>query len=272
MISYAGNFEDVVLERVFRGINRGFYIDVGAYEPIDQSVTHHFYLKGWNGINIEPNPAPFRALAAARDRDVNLNVGLSNHEGSIRVFSADGACWSVDRGLITGWFGVPADKIVERVMPVRTLAAICERHAPQDAAIEFLKIDVEGHEREVVEGGDWNRWRPRVVLIEADRPEAWEPRLLDAGYVFALFDGVNRFYVRDEDRRLLPIVAAPANATDNFLIHAYLKNVPELEERLAILGGLGPNAVRMAHRFHRASENHPKFAKFVRPVLKRLLR
>ncbi len=84
-----------------------------------------------------------------------------------------------------------------------TLAQVCERHVPAGREIEFLKIDVEGHEHAVIEGADWSRWRPRIVLCEANGVEEWEPILLAADYIFALFDGVNRFYVRKEDEALL---------------------------------------------------------------------
>ena len=66
MISYAQNYEDVVLERCFKDVPAGFYIDVGAWDPLEHSVTHHFYERGWHGINIEPNPEFFGAFSATR--------------------------------------------------------------------------------------------------------------------------------------------------------------------------------------------------------------
>ena len=76
MISYAQNFEDVVLERVFKGQEKGFYIDIGAWDPDVDSVTKHFHLKGWSGINAEPVDQYFEKLQAARPRDINLNVAI----------------------------------------------------------------------------------------------------------------------------------------------------------------------------------------------------
>jgi FkbM family methyltransferase len=272
MVSFAANFEDVILERAFRGANRGFYIDVGAYDPVEHSVTNHFYQKGWSGVNIEPNPSPFETLAHARPRDVNLNIGLSNRNGELTVYEASSACWSVDRDLLTGWFGASPDRLVEKSIPVRTLAAICEQYVAPGVVIDFVKIDVEGHEREVVEGGDWRRWRPRVLLIEANGPESWEPQLLDAGYVFAFFDGVNRFYVREEDRALLPVIGVPANVSDAFLIHGYLRRIAELERQLDDVAAIGPAALGLAWRCHRASESHPKVASVLRRLLSPLIR
>jgi hypothetical protein len=93
--------------------------------------------------------------------------------------------------------------VAEQIVPVTTLARVCEDHITGE--IDFLKVDVEGHEREVLEGADWSRWRPRVVVVEAVRPtlepshQAWESILLRARYEFVAFDGVNRYYARREE-------------------------------------------------------------------------
>lgn len=83
MISYAQNAEDVVLERAFKGRSSGLYIDVGAADPNVHSVTRHFYDKGWRGINIDPLPMWHQELEAARPRDVNLLMGISNKPGEL---------------------------------------------------------------------------------------------------------------------------------------------------------------------------------------------
>ena len=230
MTSYADNFEDVMIQRAFSLDFQGFYIDVGAYNPVEHSVTKHFYDRGWRGINVEPNPTPFEMLRSTRDRDINLNIGLSNRAGSMGIFEAPGACWSVDRSLLTGHFGAQESDIVERTIEIKTLAAICERHVPAGVTIDFLKVDVEGHEREVLEGGDWQKWRPRIVVAETNGYETWEKLLLDSGYHFTLFDGINRFYVRDEDKHLIPVMSVPVNVCDQFLIFGYLNRINELHE------------------------------------------
>ena len=102
---------------------------------------------------------------------------------------------------------------------------VCEQYAGR--TIDFLKIDVEGFEQEVLEGADWSRYRPRVVLVEATRPttniasyEHWEAILLAADYLFAFFDGLNRYYVPAEDRQLLPLLGVPVNVFDEY------RNIP----------------------------------------------
>jgi hypothetical protein len=86
MISYAQNFEDVLLGRVFHNRTDGFYVDVGAGDPVELSVTKWFYDLGWSGINIEPNPTFHRKLVAERLRDVNLNCGAGAIEKDAQYF------------------------------------------------------------------------------------------------------------------------------------------------------------------------------------------
>ena len=83
MISYAQNFEDVVLDRVFHQVERGRYIDVGGYDPVIDSVTKHFYDKGWSGVNIEPVARFHRKFVEQRTRDTNLNVAVGTAVGSV---------------------------------------------------------------------------------------------------------------------------------------------------------------------------------------------
>src|SRR5688572_29493242 len=100
MISYAQNFEDVILARTFRGISSGFYIDVGAWDPTVDSVTRHFYDSGWSGINIEPNPLFYERLVLERPRDINLNCAVSDapEVGPFYVFDDTGTS-TFDKGI-----------------------------------------------------------------------------------------------------------------------------------------------------------------------------
>ncbi|MGH9223793.1 MAG: FkbM family methyltransferase [Acidimicrobiales bacterium] len=241
MTSYAQNHEDVLLARLFpRGLT-GFYIDVGANDPIRHSVTKWFYDLGWRGINVEPAASPFARLAEARERDVNLNVGLSDQAGSMTFFELppEVSAASTFSAAQAEWHrtnGFPAE---ERSVEVTTLAKVCEDYV--DQPIDFLSVDVEGHERAVLEGGDWGRWRPRVVLVEATQPattipthQEWEHVLLDANYEFAAFDGLNRYYVRAEDKDLLPGLATPVNVTDDYVPYEYLQPIQELRLTLDV--------------------------------------
>ena len=222
MISYAQNLEDVLLNRIFGGINRGFYVDIGAYDPEEGSVTKHFYDMGWSGVNVEP-ASIFNRLNNQRARDTNLNVAISDRSGTMDFYEhpedpgTSTLCEALHSNL--------QNRIHERresTVKTRSLTDVLSEYAP-DVTIDFLKVDVEGHEFSVIKGCDWARFRPRVVLVEATLPysnepchQEWEPLLLDANYHFAFFDGLNRYYVRGEDGELLGRFHSPVNVLDNY--------------------------------------------------------
>ncbi len=228
MISYAQNFEDVVLNRVFHNVPAGRYIDVGAFDPALHSVTKHFYDKGWSGVNVEPVERFHRKFEAQRPRDWNLNVVVGAQSGNV-----DFQEWG-DSGLST-YREVFDPQVVAnlgfvrttRSVPMITLADITRRI---DGDVQFLKIDVEGAERDVLLGGEWCGFRPRVILLEAIKPKLpgcdlysyeptwfeWEGLLFQHGYEFALFDGLNRYYYRREEPGLRAPLSYPANVTDGF--------------------------------------------------------
>ncbi|WP_313706121.1 FkbM family methyltransferase, partial [Massilia sp.] len=204
-------------------IPSGFYVDVGANDPVEHSVTKSFYDAGWRGINIEPLPAFHEAFQAQRPRDINLAVAAGASEGEIVLF---------DVPAVNGWASPSAEtaathradgyETVELKVPLRTLNGILAEHAGSD--IHFLKIDVEGFEREVLLGLDLRRWRPWILVVEATLPnsretnhETWEALVTDHDYLFAYFDGLNRYYVAAEHRELLAKLQVQANVFDDYV-------------------------------------------------------
>jgi FkbM family methyltransferase len=242
MVSYAQNFEDVMLARAFAAQATGFYIDAGAFHPDIDSVTRHFYESGWHGINVEPVATQHALLVNARARDVNLNIALGCQSGEMTLydFSPLGVS-TVDPAVAAE---MRARNLVDRrvKVQVRTLAEICLQYDVRE--VDFLKVDVEGHEGDVLAGLDWSRVRPRILVVEATRPmtqeptfASWEPLVLRHGYLFAWFDGLNRFYVRREEAHLLENFKVPPNVFDNFTrpgprLGRIARFVAKLEHRL----------------------------------------
>lgn len=239
MTSYSQNFEDVILDRVFRDVETGFYVDVGANDPVQYSVTKYFYLYGWRGINIEPGRI-FEKLLQDRPGDVNLNLAIANRRGTsaFHEFPALHGWSSLSGHLPEG--SEHLERVVREV-PTMPLRDVFAEHGVRD--ITYMSIDVEGAERDVLVSNDWKRWRPRVVLLEATLPnspvpchELWEDVILAADYLFAYFDGLNRFYVRAEDRALMERFQPP-NVFDNFQLHdAALLREETASLKLAIAG------------------------------------
>jgi FkbM family methyltransferase len=224
-ISYAQNFEDVLLWRALRSVEAGFYIDVGAADPDADSVTRALYDRGWSGVNIEPVAASAQRLLAARPRDVTLQVALGETPGRTEFFVVEGADTGLSTtvGAMVGQYDTARFDVGRTEVEVDTLAAVCRRHTP--GPIHVLKVDVEGAERAVLAGADFAAFRPWIVLVEATAPMStvethldWEGILLAAGYRFVWFDGLNRFYVAEERAAdLAPHFRTPPNVFDGFV-------------------------------------------------------
>jgi FkbM family methyltransferase len=203
-LSYTQNLEDYHLSLAFAEQESGFYIDIGAGHPVADNVSMWFYERGWRGIVAEPQPELAALYPRLRPRDI-VHAGLIGRAtGEIDFYHVDrlhGFSTTVKKHAE----GARALGVEYRTLrlPVITLAELCERH--RVSKIDFLKIDVEGAEADVLFSHDWTRFRPKVIVCEAVTPgtsepgwEEWEPFLLARGYKFRLFDTLNRFYVAEE--------------------------------------------------------------------------
>ena len=203
-LSYAQNMEDYHLSLAFAGQTTGSYIDIGAGHPVADNVSFWFYERGWRGIAVEPQRNLVDLYARLRPRDtcvcvlIGTRIGVSDFHVFDRLHGLSTTVETYARA--AGAFGA-AYRTVQ--LPTISLAKLCDDH--RLSSIDFLKVDVEGAEADVLQSGDWRRFRPKVVVVEAIAPgsgepswDQWEPYLLAQGYKFALFDTLNRFYVAQE--------------------------------------------------------------------------
>jgi FkbM family methyltransferase len=165
--SYSQYQEDLIIDALLGCKGDGFYVDVGANHPSILSNTKRFYDKGWNGVNIEPDPGLFGHLERERPRDVNLNIGLGRAEGEMEFFMIEPDTLSTfDPGVARKNLQYPGARLVEKPsIRIMKLSQVLSRHA-SGRPIDFMSVDVEGYEMEVIEGGDWGRNRPRLVVME----------------------------------------------------------------------------------------------------------
>lgn len=220
--SYAQNFEDVMLWRALKHVENGFYIDVGANDPTHDSVTKTFYEKGWCGINIEPLQQHHKDLVRERSRDINLLCAIGAADGEAEIWETDVRGWATaDKTVIDKHTAAGHKGSIHRV-PMRTLSDVCAEHSPSE--IHFLKIDVEGFEQSVLQGSNFTKYRPWIVVVEATLPNStievhhqWEHLLLHESYSFAYSDGLNRFYLAKEHNLLSGKLKYPPNVFDDFI-------------------------------------------------------
>lgn len=199
IVSYAQFAEDIVLYKYLHYIENGFYVDVGAADPIHLSVTKLFYDRSWSGINIEPRHDAINLYRESRPRDINLAIGVSDHQGTAEFYvSGENSTLDVEGAQRQGFDNATTIKL-------DLLGNILSEYAKPE--IHFLKIDVENHEKEVLGGMDFSRFRPWIIAMESTIPDTdlanynqWESVLLNNKYSLLTRHHINRYYVAEEKK------------------------------------------------------------------------
>ena len=166
--SWSQEGEDVLLQRIFADQQSGMYVDVGAHHPFRFSNTHWAYRRGWRGINVDPDPGAVRLLNMRRPGDTNVQCLVGAAESTVDFFTfTEGALNTSDperRDLVTTQTGMVPSLVK---MEMKCLKSVLDEHLPgKDLIIDFISIDVEGREMDVIAGNDWTRYRPRIVVVE----------------------------------------------------------------------------------------------------------
>lgn len=251
-ISYAQNCEDVMLWRALRGVTPGYYIDIGANHPVLDSVTKSFYDRGWHGMNVEPIKSLYEQLVLERPNDINLCCAVSSTIGRTAFYDVAGTGLStIEPSVGEGHAGLGYDVRTYEV-PVFTLTDLFDRY--NVTVVHFLKIDVEGAEKKVLEGMPFDRVMPWIIVVEGTRPNTqipsyadWEPIITSCGYSFVYFDGCNRYYVSAAHLELALSFHAPPNAFDDYVNYRDWSAQQELRKDLAaVRKELSVNQMRVA--------------------------
>ncbi|CAJ0713981.1 hypothetical protein LMG6871_00959 [Ralstonia edaphis] len=222
--SYAQNFEDVMLWRALSHVEHGFYIDIGAQDPLIDSVSLMFYEQGWRGIHVEPTPHYAEALRHARPEDIVVQAAIGKGPSVLPFFEIPGTGISTCDPNIAEQHrqrGFDVRQITVSCLPLSAILAACPG---QD--IHWLKIDVEGFELQVLSTWGNSTIRPWIVVVESTLPLTqidthgdWETHLIEYGYEAVYFDGLNRYYVSESHPELKTAFDTPPNVFDNFSLN-----------------------------------------------------
>jgi FkbM family methyltransferase len=243
-VSYCANLEDVIVNRALPQAS-GFYVDVGAHEPKSGSVTWALYERGWSGIVIEPMEHLCVRFKELRPRDISLCIALGGQQGEAPFYILDegGGHSTMVEGIAKQLQKDMNARVSERRVPVRTLADVLDEYA-QGRPIDLLKIDSEGAEAEILRGAQLNKYRPKLIVIEAMKPfqqidaSQQSTQILEGhDYVLGYEDGLNKFFVEKESKELLTLLRYPPSVFDNYISYrevALQARVAKLKRRATL--------------------------------------
>jgi FkbM family methyltransferase len=199
--SYSQHNEDLLIDLIFESRRDGFYVDVGANDPVFNNNTQRFYLRGWRGVNAEPGPLPFQKLVRQRPKDINLNVAIGPKRGNMTFYHVanDSTLSSFDKVVADRMAAAVRSTVRPEPVEVLTLRDIFEEHA-QGRKVDFLSVDAEGYDLEVLKSNDWKLHRPAVVLVEMDNdPKRIADFLSSVNYVLVFNSPVNGLFINATD-------------------------------------------------------------------------
>lgn len=166
--SYAQEGEDLIIDKLLKYKKSGFYVDIGAHHPVKFSNTFIFYKRGWNGINVDAMPDSMKEFEKMRPRDINLQAAISNNnsEATFYIFN-EPALNTLNAEEAKNKDNKNGYKII-RELKLKTLklSEILDKQLLENQEIDFLSIDTEGNDLNVLKSNNWEKYKPKLVLVE----------------------------------------------------------------------------------------------------------
>ena len=163
--TYSQDGEDLILSKIFENEDKGVYLDVGCYHPIEISNTALLYDKGWNGINIDISEHSIKLFNFLKPDDVNLNLAVSNINGTVDMFYQKKMS-KISTISKTQSKRIFQGKVTKKKISSKTLTKIIDETIYKEKQIHFLNIDAEGHDLEVLKSLNFKKYSPNAICIE----------------------------------------------------------------------------------------------------------
>ena len=164
-ISYSFGGIDSLVSFIFKNKKKGFYIDIGCGHPIKNNNTYLLYKKGWNGINIDLDQKSIELYNYARKRDANVNIAISDKKGRADLFyyHDESAINTINKD-VSDYQKAKVKKILS--VPTDTLNSIIENNHSENTKIDFMSIDTEGSELNVLKNFNFQKYAPKILVVE----------------------------------------------------------------------------------------------------------
>ncbi|MES2216192.1 MAG: FkbM family methyltransferase [Patescibacteria group bacterium] len=197
VLSYSQHGEDAILKDLFTGTRKGFYVDVGAHHPHRLSNTFWFYRQGWNGINIDATPGSMKSFKKLRPRDINIEAAISEKPTTLKFYPFTKPAFNTFSESLAKEHEMNGSiPLAAQTISTTRLENVLRSHIKPGQKIDFLTIDVEGLELEVLRSMDWSTFIPDVVVVEDIHSDPELPRsslvftfLKEKGYHLMAYTG-----------------------------------------------------------------------------------
>ena len=183
--------EDKFIERYFRNKPKGFYIDVGCYHPLDGNNTQLLYKKGWNGINLDINYYSIELFNFLRKRDINIHSGISNKKNRLTMYYRKeiNMLNTLDEKIAKMNF---RNGYKKKNIQVNTLNYFISKYFKKIDMIDFINIDVEGVELNVLKSLNFKKYKPKLICVEIHNIK----KMFDTNYKYLKTNSIYNFLVK----------------------------------------------------------------------------
>nr|WP_315149658.1 FkbM family methyltransferase [uncultured Flavobacterium sp.] len=169
-ISFSKSGDDIQLMKLINNNAPGAYVDIGCWHPVKASNSYYFYVRGWKGICIDPNPELKVLYDKFRSKDNFINSGIGESGTSLEYFMLEESSMNTFSKDFLEKHQLESKVINKIDIPLFSLKEILDVNLDKNDRLDFFDIDVEGFDLEVLKTNDWDVYRPKVIVIESDMP------------------------------------------------------------------------------------------------------